>query len=479
MSRLHQKQVEKQLIEIVNTRGNDNKCGDCGSQFPTWASYNLGILLCGRCASVHRRVLPANVSKVKSLTLDPWTADQVDRLRQIGNAKARKKWNTKREPFPYDEDDTSEIETYIRQKYVEGRFRDEPVLGFDYDESRYESRYESSRYSEEGRSRRSRLGSVRLRTRSVPRLSHRRLTTFESQQFPRQTSQLSSMGFSDPEAVKEALILSNGDIDFAVDILDEDSKVNPNQEELAPLLPSRPRPLASASNSFQANNPMAAMVAGTSGAGAGAGSSDWWSGASSGVSANQTGQIPQQQLQLQPQIYQYTDPITGRVSYVDSNGQEYLDSSNPEHQQLLYQQQNPQLIAQQTNKQQLMSLYNQPDKFSSNVAVPVDQLKQEPSQPASQAQPQAQPQYQQNTSQPQYHFQQIPQQQMQQQMPQMQQQMQQQQMQPQMQQQTGMQQMPQMQQGFPQGGFQQPFQQQPTGMGFQQPYGQYQQNQWQ
>lgn len=438
MSKLHQKNVERQMIEIVNNKNNDNKCGDCGSSYPTWASYNLGIFLCGRCASVHRRVLPSNVSKVKSLTLDDWNSEQIDRLRRIGNKKARSKWNAKRVPFPYDDDNKSEIEQYIKDKYIAGKFRDEPMGSNDYDDG-----YES----DEGRFGGSLARGLKLRSRSrltsvrsVPSLTHRRLTTFESSQFTKQARQLANMGFSDLDLVKEALILANGDIDFALEILDKDSRVNPNQEETAPSLPRRPTNAAASvttGQGFQDNNPMAALAQQQTSAG-----SEWWSG-NAAMAAAPTGQ---------PQIYQYTDPITGQISYVDSNGQEYLDPNNPQHQQLLMQQQNPQLIAQQTNKQQILSLYNQPENFTSNVAVPVDKMNQQPQQqqqqqPSQQLQQQqqqqqfqqpfqtGQPQFQQFGSQPPQQFQQ----------------------QPLMQQQTAM-------------GFQQPYTQQPYGQQPQQPY---------
>ena len=92
MSKKYQKDIEKQLLDVVNSRGNDNRCGECGAEYPTWASYNLGIFLCGRCASVHRRVLGPphyKISKVKSLTLDKWSQKKVDNLRRVGNSRAK------------------------------------------------------------------------------------------------------------------------------------------------------------------------------------------------------------------------------------------------------------------------------------------------------------------------------------------------------------------------------------------------------
>lgn len=353
---------EKQLIDIVNNRNNGNKCGECNSDYPTWASWNLGILLCGRCANIHKKVLSVNgpqggpISKVKSLTLEQWSDEQIDALRRGGNKRAKSRWNPKRAPFPHDDDDDTPVEEYLRDKYVYGRFRDDRIENDDYE----------GRFSEDseipGKGSRSRLSTVnsmtasrlRANSRLVPRLSHRKLTNFEQTQYQSQLRKLMAFGYSDRECALESLILSGGDIEFALDILDYDAKINPTLAEIPPDLPKRPA-ATSASATFSA--PVSAPGSAPASASTPV-LSDWW-----GAQAPQP-QVPQVQVQSaqlgQPQIYQYTDPITGQVSYVDANGQQYLDPNNPQHQTLLYQQTNPQLVAQQTNKQSILALYNQP-----------------------------------------------------------------------------------------------------------------------
>lgn len=367
MSKKHDKLVEKQLIDIVNSRGNDNKCGECGTTYPTWASWNLGVLLCGRCASIHRRLLKTNnISRVKSLTLDHWNSEQVESLRRIGNKKAKRKWNSKRVPFPFDDDDDGPIEDYIRDKYLLGKFRDDSLDANDFDD-----RYSDSRASSPYNRLRLNLtatGRSRSGSKAIPSLTHRKLTTFEQSQYQSQRRQMLNFGYSDADAVLESLLLSNGSVDGALDILEQDARINPAKTEMPPELPKRPS--TTASSVISQNNPMKSLIDAPSSSLQGALQGDWWSGTNGStpsVTTNATGA---------PQIYQYTDPVTGQVSYVDANGQQYLDPNNPQHQQMLYQQTNPQLVAQQTNKQNIMSLYNQPDRFASNVAVPVDQLLQ-------------------------------------------------------------------------------------------------------
>ncbi|ORY82300.1 Arf GTPase activating protein, partial [Neocallimastix californiae] len=44
---------------------------------PQYASINLGVFLCTRCVGIHRK-LGTHISRVKSLTLDSWTPEQLE-----------------------------------------------------------------------------------------------------------------------------------------------------------------------------------------------------------------------------------------------------------------------------------------------------------------------------------------------------------------------------------------------------------------
>ncbi|GEQ67452.1 hypothetical protein JCM33374_g1117 [Metschnikowia sp. JCM 33374] len=389
------------MLDIINSSDNANKCGECGADFPTWASRNLGILLCGRCANSHRKVLSVSsprggpISQVKSLTLEKWSDDEIDRLRQVGNKTASERWNPKQVPFPYDDDDDAPMEEFLRDKYIHGRFRWASVNAEDYDNgsSSPVGRSRSVSSLQKQPSSRSRAGSVK-----VPRLSHRKPTSYEQRKFSAQAKKIASYGFSDVDAVFESLVLSDGDVDLALDILDHDSKVNPSMAELPPSLPRRP-PTSSA----QTTGATSVQAADTPATSAG---SDWWTGQTQPPQATTTNAQATGYLVEQPQIYQYTDPVTGQVSYVDANGQQYLDPNNPQHQQLLVQQTNPQYLSQQATKQNIMSLYNQPEQYATNVAAPST---------AQQQQQQQQQLQQQQLQQQQLQQQQLQQQQLQQQ----------------------------------------------------------------
>lgn len=76
MSKRTQARNERELHELLSLPGNST-CADCGAKNPAWASWNLGIFLCMRCASLHRK-LGTHISKVKSLSMDTWSNDQVE-----------------------------------------------------------------------------------------------------------------------------------------------------------------------------------------------------------------------------------------------------------------------------------------------------------------------------------------------------------------------------------------------------------------
>ncbi|KAG0686071.1 hypothetical protein C6P41_001855 [Kluyveromyces marxianus] len=175
MRRHRAESAEHDLKFLVNASENSNKCGECGTPFPTYCSVNLGVFLCGRCASVHRKILGSRTdgatSIVKSLSLERWSKRDIQMVADLGGNRSNHEfWNPKNEPFPFDgDDDRSAVEMFIRDKYLRGKFRNSPVriedLNIENDSTQLN--YTSTRNrSSSGASRRNRSSSTIERAKS-------------------------------------------------------------------------------------------------------------------------------------------------------------------------------------------------------------------------------------------------------------------------------------------------------------------------
>ena len=120
ISKRSQARNERALQELLHVPGND-QCADCQTRNPGWASWSLGVFLCMRCGSIHRK-LGTHISKVKSLSMDTWSTDQVESMRRNGNISVNKVYNPKnvRPDMPLDADEVDgAMERFIRKKYQE------------------------------------------------------------------------------------------------------------------------------------------------------------------------------------------------------------------------------------------------------------------------------------------------------------------------------------------------------------------------
>ncbi|KAL8997635.1 MAG: hypothetical protein Q9169_003114 [Polycauliona sp. 2 TL-2023] len=124
MSKRTQMRNERALQDLVKTVPGNDRCADCEARNPGWASWSLGIFLCMRCASLHRK-LGTHISKVKSMSMDSWTNDQVESMRRNGNVTSNKIYNPRnsKPAIPLDVDQVdSALERFIRQKYDQQSF---------------------------------------------------------------------------------------------------------------------------------------------------------------------------------------------------------------------------------------------------------------------------------------------------------------------------------------------------------------------
>lgn len=113
---------QHQAILSKMLREEDNKyCADCEAKGPRWASWNLGVFICIRCAGIHRN-LGVHISRVKSVNLDQWTSDQIQSIQDMGNTKARQLYEANLpENFRRPQTDQS-VEFFIRDKYEKKKY---------------------------------------------------------------------------------------------------------------------------------------------------------------------------------------------------------------------------------------------------------------------------------------------------------------------------------------------------------------------
>ncbi|CAK6955712.1 arf-GAP with GTPase%2C ANK repeat and PH domain-containing protein 1-like [Scomber scombrus] len=110
------------LQAIRNAKGN-NFCVDCDAPNPTWASLNLGALICIECSGIHRN-LGTHLSRVRSLDLDDLPRELTLVLSAIGNHMVNSIWEARtlghRKPLP--DATREERESWIRAKYEQKLF---------------------------------------------------------------------------------------------------------------------------------------------------------------------------------------------------------------------------------------------------------------------------------------------------------------------------------------------------------------------
>ncbi|XP_078103317.1 arf-GAP with coiled-coil, ANK repeat and PH domain-containing protein 2 [Sander vitreus] len=113
------------VLDVALRGPGNQRCCDCGEEEPRWASINLGVTVCIECSGIHRS-LGVHLSKVRSLTLDSWEAEQLKLLCVLGNNAVNRIYEARCSEEgrvkPRASSPRAEKETWIKEKYVEKRF---------------------------------------------------------------------------------------------------------------------------------------------------------------------------------------------------------------------------------------------------------------------------------------------------------------------------------------------------------------------
>ncbi|XP_032383383.1 stromal membrane-associated protein 1 isoform X3 [Etheostoma spectabile] len=119
---------QHQAILSKLLREEHNKfCADCEAKGPRWASWNLGVFMCIRCAGIHRN-LGVHISRVKSVNLDQWTSEQIQSMVDMGNSRAKQLYEAYLpENFRRPQTDQA-VEVFIRDKYERKKYCNKEAL---------------------------------------------------------------------------------------------------------------------------------------------------------------------------------------------------------------------------------------------------------------------------------------------------------------------------------------------------------------
>ncbi|XP_036369184.1 arf-GAP with coiled-coil, ANK repeat and PH domain-containing protein 2-like isoform X4 [Octopus sinensis] len=119
-----QSKSQLRMNQLLSIPGND-RCCDCNSPDPRWASINLGITLCIECSGIHRS-FGVHMSKVRSIMLDAWEPELLKVMAELGNDVVNRTYESTVDESiaPHATPDCTRgiREAWIRSKYIQKAF---------------------------------------------------------------------------------------------------------------------------------------------------------------------------------------------------------------------------------------------------------------------------------------------------------------------------------------------------------------------
>uniref|UniRef100_A0A8C9AT72 ArfGAP with RhoGAP domain, ankyrin repeat and PH domain 2 n=1 Tax=Phocoena sinus TaxID=42100 RepID=A0A8C9AT72_PHOSS len=115
-----------EVAEKIWFNESNRSCADCKAPNPDWASINLCVVICKKCAGQHRSLGPKD-SKVRSLKMDAsiWSNELIELFIVIGNKRANDFWagSLQKDEELHVDSPVEKRKNFITRKYKEGRFR--------------------------------------------------------------------------------------------------------------------------------------------------------------------------------------------------------------------------------------------------------------------------------------------------------------------------------------------------------------------